>query len=481
MTRKLLVPILAAGLALPAAVALSDPPNDARDDAQRLKDLPKLVGGTTKDADAGKDDESTCADTSGSVWYRVDPGRSRRVVVKLAAGGDLDGVVDVYRRERSTQTLLACDRTDANGRAAAAFTARKGQSYLIRVAKRRGSADGDFKLRVAGAEGPRLPGPPLPPGGISGSLDRVQRTAQAWSTTFRHGRRYRLRLTHPGTTCIRASIYRAGTRPTPATPPLARTNCEGYGLFTSRPGQGERFSIFVNALQGVRGNQRYHLQVAPAGRDDSAPGLPAPNYARLDGTLDGSTVDAIDLFRFDVTRRSVLFLDLRSPDEAAKLDVVLLDQFGRVVRCNCDGRGSAELRKGLKPGRFFVAARARGTAKAPYTLVRKLRTITKTFVRINGAGSATITPGDQATVDVRTEPLVQGPVTVTLEHFDPLAGWQYVRRLHTRATSGTASATFTPEREGRWRATARFDGSRGSAPSKAPNFVELLVAEPLVD
>jgi hypothetical protein len=139
----------------------------------------------------------------------------------------------------------------------------------------------------------------------------------------------------------------------------------------------------------VRGNQRYHLQVAPAGADDTRPGVLVPNYARLRGALDGSGVDAVDLYRFDVARRSVLFLNLRTPRRRARLDLVLLDAFGNVVRCACDGTGSAELRKGLRPGRFFIAARARNGARAPYRLLRASRTITKTSV----GGAQAVAPG----------------------------------------------------------------------------------------
>ena len=480
MRTKILAAPLAVALSLPlASLALSDPPNDARDDARKVTRLPTLIGGTTKDAKAGPSDNPTCAETAGSVWYRVDPGRSRRIVARLEAGGDLDAVLDVYVRERSQHHLLTCDVSDRNGRAAVAFPARRGQSYLIRVARRADSVSGDFKLRLEGAGGPRLPGPPLPPGGISGSLDRVQRTAQAWSVRFRRGVRYRIRLVPPRSGCVRASVYKAGVRPSPFREPLARTNCHGNALFTPRPGQGTRFSIFVNAAGGVRGRQRYHLQAAPAGRDDSAPGRFVPNYARLDGVLDAGSVDALDLFRFDVTRRSVLFLHLRSPDAQAAHDLVLLDAFGNVLRCTCGGLGSAELRKGLRPGRYFIAARARGRSSAPYTLLRASRTITKTFLRVDGAGQTVITPGRSATVSVRTEPPVSGPVTVTFEQFDPLTGWQFARRMDTTAVNGQASVDYAPPTEGRWRATAEYDGTRGSAPSEANNFVEILVARPL--
>lgn len=473
------VSALAAAVTLAAVpVALSDPSNDGRDDATTLQATPQLVSGTTRDAHADDGEGSDCGDTAGSVWYRFDAKRTQRIVAKLAAGGDLDATLDVYVRERSQQTPLTCDASDRNGRAAVAFTAQRGQSYLLRVAQRSGSVSGDFRLRVAAAPGARLPGAPLPDGGISGSLDRVGRTLQVWSTRMKQGQRYRVRLLHSGPGCLRASVYRAGRGPSTGEA-LARIGCDGYGLFTPRPGQGTRFSVFVFAAGGVRGQQRYHLQAAPAGRDDSAPGRFVANYGRVRGTLDGGSVDDVDLFRFDVTRRSALFLGLRTPDRRAALDLVLLDPFGNVVRCACDGTGNARLVKGLRPGRYFIAARARGGAHAPYTLLRASRTITKTTLRVNGAGQALLEPGQPATITVRTEPVANGPVTVTFEQFDPLSGWQYVRRLQTTARAGIATLHFTPPTPGRWRATATYRGTRGTAPSDAPGFVRLLVAAPL--
>jgi hypothetical protein len=483
MRSWLLISALAAAGTLAAVpVALSDPSNDGRDDATLLQGTPHLVSGTTRDAHADDGESSACGESEGSVWYRFDARKTQRIVAKLAAGGDLDAVLDVDLRERSQQTPLTCDASDRNGRAAVAFTAQRGQSYLLRVAQRTGPVAGDFKLRVAPAPGTRLPGAPLPDGGISGSLDRVGRTLQVWSTHMRQGRRYRVRLLHGGPGCLRASVYRAGRGPSTGTgEALARIGCNGYGLFTPRPGQGTRFSIFVFAAGGVRGQQRYHLQAAPAGRDDSAPGRFVANYGRARGRLDGAGVDDVDLFRFDVTRRSALFLGLRTPNRRAALDLVLLDPFGNVVRCACDGTGNARLVKGLRPGRYFVAARARGGASARYTLLRASRTITKTSLRVDGGGQALLAPGQPATITVRTQPVVDGPVTVTLEQFDPLSGWQYVRRVQATAHAGVATVRFTPPSEGRWRATAAFRGTRGKAPSKAPNFVRMLVAAPLKD
>ena len=482
MRTKLLASAVIAGVTLPAgSLALGDPPNDGRNDAAEVPPLPQLITGTTQEADAGKADADTCAATAGSVWYRLDPGSTRRVVVKLAAQGDLDAVVDVYLRERSQQRLLTCDAGDRNGRAAVAFTARRGQSYLIRVARRENSVAGTFRLRIVGAGGPRLPGPALPQEGVSGSLDRVGTTAQVWSTRMRPGQRYRVRLRHQGAGCLRASIYEAGVRPSSTSTPLAKVNCRGYGLFTPRPGQGRRFSIFVFAAQGVRGEQRYHLQAARAGRDDSAPGRFVENYARVDGTLDGASVDAIDLYRFDVTRRSALFLSLRTPARDAALDLLLLDAFGNVLRCDCDEAGGASVVKGLRPGRYFVAARARGATAAPYTLLRASRTITRSTLSVDGANRTTVLPGQTATVAVAIAPAASGPVAVTFEQFDPLSGWQFVRRVRTRAAGGVASVPFTPPTEGRWRASAEYLGTQGSAPSETEGWVRILAARPLRD
>jgi hypothetical protein len=75
---------------------------------------------------------------------------------------------------------------------------------------------------------------------------------------------------------------------------------------------------------------------------------------------------------------------------------------------------------------------------------------------------------------------VTGPATVTFEQFDPLSGWQFVRAEHVRVRNGAATLHYTPPTEGRWRATATYDGTRGTAPSDT-GFVRMLVAAPLSD
>jgi hypothetical protein len=470
MTARLAVAAgLAALLVAAAPAAAAGPDNDDRNSAGRVGHLPATVDGSVKGAGIqGPEAPSPCADSGGSVWYRLDAGVSRRVVVRLAAAGDLDATIDVYARLRSQQRFLTCDVGDANGQAAVAFDVERGRSYLIRVSRRANSVADSFRLAFVGVGSSRLPGPQLPASGVSGTLDRAQRTEQSWSAVLRAGVRYRIAVAHPGAGCVSAQVY--GPRARSGQRPAASVSCRGYALFTPRAGGDGRYAIVVHA-DDVRGGQRYHLELAPAGADDTAPGVFIANYARVRESLDGRGVDHVDLYRFDVTRRSVLFLHLRTRGAS---DLVLLDAWGNVIRCECDGRGGQALHKGLRPGRFFVAIRSRDNSTAAYTLLRASRTIT-TSARVNGAGSTILAPRTPATISVLTRPPVDGPVTVTLEQFDPLAGWQFVRTLHATARGGAANVTWLAPTVGRWRATATYDGTRAVAPS-ATGFVKLLVA-----
>ena len=82
------------------------------------------------------------------------------------------------------------------------------------------------------------------------------------------------------------------------------------------------------------------------------------------------------------------------------------------------------------------------------------------------------------TIGVRVAPDASGPVTVDVERFDPLAGWQFYTRFQRRASGGSATIAFTPPTEGRWRVRATFDGTRIAAPS-GPAGAAFTVAEPL--
>ena len=370
-----------------------------------------------------------------------------RLIVNLDAAGDLDAVLDVFSRQRSQASAVTCDATDKDGKASVTFGAQKGGSYLIRVAAAPSSVAGKFTLDLAVAQpAPTPPGALLARRGVTRTLDRVGDVADAFSARLTAGVPYRVNLAatlEDG--CISLSIYGPGTRSFDDDP-VRELDCGGYVLFTPGAGTSGRYSFYVQASSRVRGPQRYHLQVAPAGADDVAPGLFLHNFARVRGSVDGGADDVVDLYRFDVTARSTLFASLSTADDN-DFDLVVLRDDGRRLGCACGDSGSVDLHRGLRPGRYFLAVRARNATAGRYTLRRSSRTITTSVIRVDGRRRAQVAPGRTVQVAVTTSPRVGGPVTITAERFDPLTGWRFFRRYHTRG----GAVAFTPPAVGRYR------------------------------
>ncbi|HXQ01313.1 MAG TPA: hypothetical protein VN845_14775, partial [Solirubrobacteraceae bacterium] len=169
-----IAPTAGASVAAPVVPA---PANDERANAQVIHSLPATINGTTVGAtvEVGEP-ESTCGvPTVSSVWYSVRAQNAERVGLDLAAGGELDGAVDVYHAVRSELESVGCQQTESHGKASLSFKASKNGLYLIRVAALANSQLANFTLEVflpTPAVGP--PGAPLPSGGVSGHVDRVQ-------------------------------------------------------------------------------------------------------------------------------------------------------------------------------------------------------------------------------------------------------------------------------------------------------------------
>jgi len=470
-------------LAVMSPEALAAPPgNDLRTRPTEINSLPARVTGTTVDAGVEADDPgSRCSGASkNSVFYEYRADRDARVVVRLDAGGDLDGVVDVYRRTRSQLFGLQCYATDSQGNAQLAYRATKGEIYLIRVAAVSNSVAGPFILSLGEAQPEaRPPGTPLPAGGRRDTVDRVLNPSDAWSVRLRAGVTYRVNLSAPvdedRVRCIRVSLFEPGTRDFDDSPRRS-LRCGGYFLFTPGPDDGGRYSILVQAVRG-RNALPYNIEVAPAGPDDTAPGVFIRNDQTLAGALSGSRIDAIDLYRFDVTKRSTLNLRLATQ---GRFDLVLLNDNGRRLECSCFGDGEQEISRRISPGRYFAAVRAQSSANGSYRLTRISRALTSTRILINGASGAQVSPGTTVRLGVRVSPGISGPVTILVERFDPLSGYQFYSRYQTRSGGGTASVGFTPPSVGRWRARAVFKGTRIAATSES-GYARLLVAGPLRD
>lgn len=462
---------VAALLTAPALAAAAKPANDDRADARALT-LPAAVDGTTKDATLEADTEpsSGCASAKRSVWYLVKAPRDGRISVKLDASGDLDTVVDAYLRQRSQTRQLECDLSDKKGRSELSFKVKKDQTYLIRVGELQNSASGDFKLDVFQPQPPpAFPGARLAAKGVAGKVDVLQNRQDAYSVVLRSGVTYRINLALAGRGCASLELYgpSAGDFSDPVED---RLDCSGYGLFTPAAGEGGRYSLLVTAPRGVRGIQRYHLQVGRAQADDTAPGQFIRNFATVQGRVDGLRLDVVDLYRFDVTTRSVLTLDLAATHD---LGLTVRNDRGSIVAGN---GGEGDISRTLRPGRYYAAVLAFDNQQERYTLKRVSRSITRTRIGVQRKAS----PGVSVPVSVRVTPKASGPVRIVAERLDPLFGWLYLRTWRANASGGTVSVGFTPPSVGRFRFRAQFLGTRGAAPSES-GFAAVKVAGPLAD
>jgi hypothetical protein len=459
-TSLILTVFVAAGLVC-AALALAAPPsNDTRTSAQRLT-LGQSVNGTTTDATSDDDDAGGCGPSNTpSVWYRLDANTDGRAIAQLQANGDLDVVVDVYRRVRSQFNQITCDSSDKRGRASTEFQIKKGQSFLIRVSETQQSVSGNFSLLVGiGQPEARPPGRPLPRKGASGTVQRVFEPSNAWSVRMREGRTYRINLSPES--CTELALYGPNTSSFDESPRRV-LGCGGYTLFTPGPHETGRYTLRVSPNSSRRTPQSYRLQVHRAGLDDTAPGKFVGNHSRQRGVLNANRVDVVDLYRFDVIQPSITDLVMKTGQD---FDLVLIGPGGRRLACGCGGgEGDENIHTRTMPGHYYVLVKAHRHAVGRYRLSRASKTITRTTLTPNPRHGS---PSSNVTLTVGVAPASVGPVTVFVERFDPVSGWQFARRFETHVRGSSTSVSFHPPGVGRYRAQATFNGTRIASGSRS--------------
>jgi len=454
-------------LAGPAASAVSPPPNDNRANATGLS-LPTTVRGTTVGAtNETNDPRPYCGRVSSTVWYRIAGAPSARIVLRLHADGDLDGVMAVYEVRRSHLNFVTCDPTDDNGRAELAFDSPGGGNYLILFGRNPDSVDGTFTLRANSPPRAKPPGAPLPARGVRSSLDPLERPEADWSTVMRAGTTYKLNVVTRRDRCITFAVFPPGTRSFASASPVLRRDCGGYATYTPGPKSGGRYSIFLEARGTRSAALRYRLQVARAGPDDLGPGTSIASLQTRRGALNGSRLDVIDFFHFEVARQSDVTLRLRAGSRS-EFDLLLLSETGRVLDCSCGGSSSAYIRRGFAPGNYLVVVRARDFSGGRYRLSLLIREITQTHALVGGSRLVTLSRGQTAGVDISVTPPASGRVLIRIDRFLPLEGWVFSRILNVRTDSGgSARFSWRPPAAGRWRLQAFFQGTRTASPSSS--------------
>jgi hypothetical protein len=216
----------AAAAARSAAGAATPPGNDNRASATQVGSLPATVSGTTVGAtDDLTDPRSDCGRAHDTVWYRLTGTGPGRIVVRVAAAGELDAVVSVYRAVRSRVTPAGCAATDEAGRGALSFTSTGGD-YLVMVGRERASDDGRFRLTVFRQEpSSKAPGRTLLRRGISSWVEPISDYDDAWSLRMKAGVQYRINLSPARGRCITLSLFRPGTRSFAGAAPLQTVPC----------------------------------------------------------------------------------------------------------------------------------------------------------------------------------------------------------------------------------------------------------------
>jgi hypothetical protein len=471
--------VLALTFAGPRAVA-APPANDTRATATPIGPPPATLSGTTADATSEPSDPPMChtgGDLPDTVWYSLRADHTGALVITLDAGGPRDAIVAVYRVQRSHLNQAGCAVDDGSGQANIPFFARADERLYVVVAPQATSQRGPFTLRLRAVDPLATPpGDVLPTAGAWGVLEPLLHLDAAWHARLTEGTTYQVAawsFAGSANECPRVELYSPPVRRFGS--PAKVISCRGYSMFTPRPGQSGDWVVRISTTEHVAPAFRYHVQLAAASPDDTAPGIPLANGATVRGSLAATGIDRVDLYRFSVRSPSTLSAEAKLP-VSAQADLVLMREDGAVMRCACESSGTQSLSSQIRPGHYFIAVRARGANTFAYTLHRLARASTTTHVVVSGSPAY---PGAAVSVQSTTSPAPRGGwVTMTVERFDPLGGWQYLRQARLPASGGHATLTFTTSAEGRYRVSTSYAGDLSSSPSRG-NPVTFAVEAPL--
>ena len=476
---------LAAAVVIPLAsvVIANAATSEVADWATPVGSLPARVEGTTKKARERKEAPMpSCSVGQGVVWYSTSAPRQGPMLATVRAQGDSDAALVVVRVIRSKRTEVVCTRTDDDGFAAAPWYAHPGQTFLIGVARVASSPAGPFVLTVASREAlPTPPGMALPAGGVASTVTAFLDAADAWAVPMRRGVSYKVNLASLRA-CVRLDVYRPGSYRFVGSNLADRGSltCGGYLLFTPGVDGGGTYSLVVRAAGTKPVPQQYRLSVAPAGADDTAPGVALTNGDPVSGSLDSASLDVVDLYSFTVPYTGSLTTIEFRPGPKLRYDLLVLGETGGRIVGVTRGYGKQSLEEKIPAGRYFLSVRAVRQTGGDYRLTVLTREVTSTSMAANGSRYVVTNPGASVSMQVLVRGANHGGlVEIEIDRFDPLFGWQFSTVVSGDVdSSGRFSRSWLPPWPGHWRALARFPGNVYSTPSKS-DYVRIHVAAPL--
>ncbi|MDQ3067306.1 MAG: hypothetical protein M3R12_09190, partial [Actinomycetota bacterium] len=179
------------------------PANDNRGGAQAIAKVPGSVRGTTLGATGDEADPGRCGLDGATVWYRLPSRRDGRVLLRLAAGGQLDAAIVVLERVRSQSRTVTCATTNRRGQATVSFASRRGATYLIAVGHIEGADPGTFRIDALVSEPAesRRAGKPLPRTGIRSAVHGLTDVNDVWRVSMSPGTTYRIGFSSSSSSC----------------------------------------------------------------------------------------------------------------------------------------------------------------------------------------------------------------------------------------------------------------------------------------
>ena len=418
--------------------------------------------------------------TEHSVWYSV------RAAARSASPSTWrprvrsTRPIDVYHAVRSELQRVGC---------AAHRLPRRGVAQLQRLQERavrdpRGRAAGASQLAGVHARGvpaharrgaARAPGYPRAAPAVS--VDRIQNINAAYSVVLRSGVSYLVNLANETGRSVRErrAVRDPGRARSKKASPRAAPALRRLRPVHSRAQAREAcYSHRVDAADilqaGAALPPRRSRPPAPPKR---RPGLRSATTAARGAARRQRRPRAAPVSHRRPRAHSNLTLRLRAPS-SADFNLQLRNVNGQVIECACGGSGPQTLTKQLRPGRYYAVVSVHDATAGNYTLERAVADDHRR--RTSPSGPPRRVPGSQWGWTSRSAPSVSGPVTVDIERFDPVFGWQFYRQETGLAIGRARDAALRPARG---RPLARERPLRRHAARRAPaaaGFAYLLVS-----